>query len=89
MITLLGSYAELLSKLDKDEQIKHITKTAKLIKKESKMYQEKYIDTIKTIEKLRNIKSKIQNGDTNIMNIYTISEEDSEYEEIGITNKQQ
>lgn len=89
MITLLGSYAELLSKLDKDEEIKHITKAGKLIKKESKLYEEKYIDTIKTIEKLRNIKSKIQNGDANIMNIYTISEEDSEYEEIGITNKQQ
>ena len=33
MITLLDSYIELLAKLDKDEQIKHITRAMSLIQK--------------------------------------------------------
>ena len=56
MITLLDSCVELLAKLDKDEQIKYITKAIPLIKKESTMYEDKYITTIKTLSKLRKIK---------------------------------
>ena len=55
MITLLDIYVELLAKLDKDEQIKYITKAMPLIKKESTMYEDKYITTIKT-SKLHKIK---------------------------------
>ena len=47
MITLLDSYAELLAKLDKDEQIRYITKAMPHIKKESTMYEDKYITTKK------------------------------------------
>ena len=80
MISLLGSYAELLSKLDNDEQIKHITKAIKLIKKESTLHEQQYIDTYKTIKKLGDIKSRILKGDTNFPYIYPILEEDSEEE---------
>ena len=80
MISLLGSYAELLSKLNNDEQIKHITKAIKLIKKESTLHEQKHIDTIKTIKKLGDIKSRTLKGDTNFPYIYPILEEDSEVE---------
>ena len=43
MIALLGSYMEILAKLDKDEQIKNITKAMLLIRNESTMYQDKHI----------------------------------------------
>ena len=66
MILLLRSYAEILSKLDGDEEIKYITKTIKLIKKESVLFEQRYIDTIQTIKKLRDIKSKKLNGDKHL-----------------------
>ena len=72
MITLLGSYIELLAKLDKDEQIKHITRAMPLIKKESTVYEDKYITKIKTLSTLRKIKSKILADDTS--HIYSILE---------------
>ena len=78
MISLLGSYAELLNKLDNDEQIKHITKAIKFIKKESTLYEQQYVDIIKTIKKLGDIKSRILKGDSNFPYVYPILEEDSE-----------
>ena len=45
MIVLIGSYAELLAKLDKDEQIKYINKAMMRAKKECKRYEERYADT--------------------------------------------
>ena len=59
MIALLGSYAELLSKLEKDEQIKYINKAMMHAKKECKTYEEKYTDTTMTLKKLCEIKSEI------------------------------
>ena len=53
MITLLASYIELLGKLDKDEQIKYITKAMSLIQKDSTMYEDKHITTITTLSKLQ------------------------------------
>ena len=53
MIALLGIYAELLSKLSKDERIKYINKAILLAKKESAMYEEKHVDTASTLIKLR------------------------------------
>ena len=87
MITLLDSYVELLAKLDKDEQVKHITKAMPLIKKESPVYEDNYITTIKTLSKLRKIKSKILADDTS--HIYSILELelDSEDEDEDITNE--
>ena len=79
MITLLDSYVELLAKLDKDEQIRYITKAMPHIKKESTMYEDKYITTIKTLSKLRKIKSKILADDAT--HIYSILELDSEDED--------
>ena len=79
MITLLDSYVELLAKLDKDEQIKYITKAMPLIKKESPVYEDNYITTIKTLSKLRKIKSKILADDAT--HIYSILELDSEDED--------
>ena len=89
MITLLDSYVELLAKLDKDEQIKFITKAMPLIKKESPVYEDKYITTIKTFSKLRKIKSKILADDTS--HIYSILEleldSEDEDEDEDITNE--
>ena len=59
MIALLGSYAELLSKLEKDEQVKYINKAMMRAKKECKTYEEKYTDTTMTLKKLCEIKSEI------------------------------
>ena len=59
MIALLGSYAELLSKLEKDEQVKYINKAMMHAKKECKTYEEKYTDTTMTLKKLCEIKSEI------------------------------
>ena len=86
MITLLDSYVELLAKLDKDEQIKYITKAMPLIKKESPVYEDKYITTIKTLSKLRKIKSKILADDAT--HIYSILELDSEDEDTANELKQ-
>ena len=58
MIALLGSYAELLSKLEKDEQVKYINKAMMHAKKECKTYEEKYTDTTMTLKKLCEIKSE-------------------------------
>ena len=59
MIALLGSYIEILAKLDKDEQIKYITKAMLLIRNESTMYQDKHIiqqQLIKAMQiKIKNI----------------------------------
>ena len=85
MITLLDIYVELLAKLDKDEQIKYITKAMPLIKKESTMYEDKYITTIKTLSKLHKIKSKILADDSSY--VYSILELDSEDEDEDITNE--
>ena len=78
MVVLLGIYAELLSKLDKDEQIKYINKAILLAKKESAMYEEKRVDTASTLIKLRKIKSEILNNDTLNSFIYPILEEDED-----------
>ena len=51
MIVLSGSYEELLSKSDKDEQIKHI-------KKKNLQCMKKYPQIQSHYKKLRNIKSK-------------------------------
>ena len=56
MIALLGSYMEILAKLDKDEQIKYITKAMLLIRKESTSYQDKHITATTTLSKLCKIK---------------------------------
>ena len=56
MIALLRSYVELLAKLDKDEQIKYITKVMSLIRKERTMYEDKHITTTTTLSKLCKIK---------------------------------
>ena len=85
MITLLDSYVELLAKLDKDEQIKYITKAMPLIKKESTMYKDKYITTIKTLSKLRKIKSKILVDDT--AHIYSLLELDIDDEDEDMVNE--
>ena len=85
MITLLDSYVELLAKLDKDEQIKYITKAMPLIKKESTMYKDKYITTIKTLSKLRKIKSKILVDDT--AHIYSLLELDINDEDEDTVNE--
>ena len=50
----------------------------KLIKKESTLYEQQYIDTIKAIKKLGDIKSRILKGDSNFPYVYPILEEDSE-----------
>ena len=85
MITLLDSYVELLLNLDKDEQIKYITKAMPLIKKESTMYKDKYITTIKTLSKLRKIKSKILVDDT--AHIYSLLELDIDDEDEDTVNE--
>ena len=85
MITLLDIYVELLAKLDKDEQIKYITKAMPLIKKESTMYKDKYITTIKTLSKLRKIKSKILVDDT--AHIYSLLELDIDDEDEDTVNE--
>ena len=85
MITLLDSYVELLANLDKDEQIKYITKAMPLIKKESTMYKDKYITTIKTLSKLRKIKSKILVDDT--AHIYSLLELDIDDEDEDTVNE--
>ena len=85
MITLLDSYVELLAKLDKDEQIKYITKAMPLIKKESTMYKDKYITTTKTLSKLRKIKSKILVDDT--AQIYSLLELDIDDEDEDTVNE--
>ena len=85
MITLLDSYVELLAKLDKDEQIKYITKAMPHIKKESTMYEDKYITTIKTLSKLRKIKSKILVDDT--AHIYSLLELDIDDEDEDTVNE--
>ena len=85
MITLLDSYVELLAKLDKDEQIKYITKAMPLIKKESTMYKDKYITTIKTLSTLRKIKSKILVDDT--AHIYSLLELDIDDEDEDTVNE--
>ena len=85
MITLLDSYVELLLNLDKDEQIKYITKAMPLIKKESTMYKDKYITTIKTLSKLRKIKSKILVDDT--AQIYSLLELDIDDEDEDTVNE--
>ena len=85
MITLLDSYVELLVNLDKDEQIKYITKAMPLIKKESTMYKDKYITTIKTLSKLRKIKSKILVDDT--AHIYSLLELDIDDEDEDTVNE--
>ena len=59
MIALLGSYAELLSKLDKNQQIKYINEAMMHVKKQCKTYKEKYTDTTMTLKKLCEIKSEI------------------------------
>ena len=56
MIALLGSYIEILAKLDKDEQMKYITKAMFFISKESTLYQDKHITATTTLSKLRKIK---------------------------------
>ena len=56
MIALLDSYIKLLAKLDKDEQIKYITKAMSLIRKERTMYEDKHITTTTTLSKVRKIK---------------------------------
>ena len=56
MIALLGSYVELLAKLDKDEQIKYITKVMSLIRKERTMYEDKHITATTILSKLLKIK---------------------------------
>ena len=78
MIALLGSCIELLAKLDKDEQIKYITKAMSLIWKESAMFEDKYTATITAMSRLFKIKSKILTGEGNISHIYPILEVDSE-----------
>ena len=78
MIAILGIYAELLSKLDKDEQTKYINKAILIAKKESTMYEEKHVDTVSTLIKLRKIKSEILNNDTLNSYIYPILQEDKD-----------
>ena len=78
MIALLGIYAELLSKLDKDEQIKYINKAILIAKKEPTKYEEKHVDTASTLIKLRKIKSEILNNDTLNSYIYPILQEDKD-----------
>ena len=85
MITLLDIYVELLAKLDKDEQIKYITKAMPLIKKESPVYEDNYITTIKTLSKLRKIKSKILVDDT--AHIYSLLELDIDDEDEDTVNE--
>ena len=80
MIALLGSYMEILAKLDKDEQIKYITKAMLLIRKESTLYQDKHITATTTLSKLCKIKWRILAGDRNISHIYPIFEVESEDE---------
>ena len=86
MIVLIGSYAELLAKLDKDEQIKYINKAMMRAKKECKRYEERYADTYMALKKLRDVKSEILNSNTVNSHIYPILEEDSD-EEIDTTNE--
>ena len=86
MIALLGSYAKLLSKLEKDEQVKYINKAMMRAKKECKTYEEKYTDTTMTLKKLCEIKSEINNNTVN-SHIYPILEVDTKDEEIYITNE--
>ena len=59
MIALLGSYAELLSKLDKNQQIKYINEAMMHVEKQCKTYEEKYTHTTMTLKKLCEIKSEI------------------------------
>ena len=80
MIALLGSYIEILAKLDKDEQMKYITKAMFFIRKESALYQDKHITATTTLSKLRKIKWRILAGDPNISHICPIFEVDSEDE---------
>ena len=87
MIALLGSYAKLLSKSEKDEQVKYINKAMMRAKKECKTYEEKYTDTTMTLKKLCEIKSEILNNNTVNSHIYPILEVDTEDEEIDITNE--
>ena len=78
MIALLRSYVELLAKLDKDEQIKYITKAMSLIRKERTMYEDKHITTTTTLSKLCKIKSKILTNDPDISHIYPIFDDEDE-----------
>ena len=87
MIALLGSYAELLSKLEKDEQVKYINKAMMHAKKECKTYEEKYTDTTMTLKKLCEIKSEMLNNNTVNSHIYPTLKVDTEDEEIDITNE--
>ena len=86
MIVLIGSYTELLAKLDKNEQIKYINKAMIRAKKECKRYEERYADTCMALKKLRDVKSEILNSNTVNSHIYLILEEDSD-EEIDTTNE--
>ena len=52
MIAILSSYTELLNKLDIDKKTKTINKTMEDVRKESTMFEEKYVDTIIIFEKL-------------------------------------
>ena len=87
MTALLGSYVELLAKLDKDEQIKYITKVMSLIRKEHTMYEDKHITTTTTLSKLCKIKSKILTNDPDISPIYLIFELDSDDENEDTANE--
>ena len=87
MIALLGSYVELLVKLDKHEQIKYITEAMSFIRKERAMYEDKHITTTTTLSKLRKIKSKILTDDPDISHIYPIFEVDSEDEDENTTDE--
>ena len=87
MIALLGSYAELLSKSEKDEQVKYINKAMMRAKKECKTYEEKYTDTTMTLKKLCEIKSEMLNNNTVNSHIYPTLKVDTEDEEIDITNE--
>ena len=86
MIALLHICTELLTKLDRGEQIKYINKAILLPKKESAIYEEKHLDTISTLVKLRKIKSEILNDDTLNSYIYRILEEDEDGD-IDTTNE--
>ena len=52
MIAILSSYTELLNKLDIDKKTKTINKTMEDVRKESTMFEEKYVDTIIIFGKL-------------------------------------
>ena len=52
MIAILSSYTELLNKLDIDKKTKTNNKTMEDVRKESTMFEEKYVDTIIIFEKL-------------------------------------